>query len=100
MDHICYGRTDVSYSHHRKRNSESDGKSIDNNQEQYFKYIIIYYCIFILYSPVHIKNIPEVFRDILSKSEIQYVKLCVKLINERLFNHTDAYTIPARIIVD
>lgn len=49
---------------------------------------------------MHIKNIPEVFRDILSKSEIQYVKLCVKLINERLFNHTDAYTIPARIIVD
>lgn len=77
-----------------------NGKSIDNNQEQYFKYIIIYYCIFILYSPMHIKNIPEVFRDILSKSEIQYVKLCVKLINERLFNHTDAYTIPARIIVD
>lgn len=86
--------------HNTEKGTQKAMESIDNNQKQHFKYMIIYYCIFILYSPVHIKNIPEVFRDILSKSEIQYVKLYVKLINERLFNHTDAYTIPARIIVD
>lgn len=87
--------------HNTEKGTQKAMEKHRQQQEQYFKLYNNHTTAFLYYIAVHIKISPEVLSGIfLSKSEIQYVKLCVKLINEGYLITQMLTRIPARIIVD